>query len=232
MSGVPEVSRQAYALECIKNGNDVVRLTVSGTPCHACAKYENRLFSLTGMTKGLPTWEQLKKDGVFHDGCTHSFVPVGEFVRREDFYPNGFPKEGLNAPKQQQKSVFSSAPPAKNLNTHTGRRKFKQTSEKIVVCPRCKRHFPFERRMIGEELICICKYRFYLPECKPGIVFRLLTPELTGSLAVLLLLLGIVMEVEKISAAGHWLIFIAVFGFIGAIMYRIIAKYRMKKKFK
>lgn len=110
-----EESRLAYALNCLKNDEDVVRLSVSGTPCPACAKYENRLFSLTGKTKGLPTWEELKRDGVFHAGCTHCFMAVGELTRIEDYYPDGFPKKGLNAPARRRKANRAS------LAIHSGK---------------------------------------------------------------------------------------------------------------
>ena len=206
-----EESRLAYALNCLKNDEDVVRLSVSGTPCPACAKYENRLFSLTGKTKGLPTWEELKRDGVFHAGCTHCFMAVGELTRIEDYYPDGFPKKGLNAPARRRKYIPDS-----------------------VICPRCGKSFPFNHRMIGEELICTCKHRFYLPECKPGIVFRLFTPRRAGCCALLLLLIG-----GGMAAGGNWtalggylLITLAVSGFPALMIYRLISKFRMKKKFK
>ena len=95
--------RQTYFDTCAENGNDVVRVTVSGNPCPACAVWENRLLSISGATDGLPTVEQATAAGLCHPNCTHSFVAVGEFARQEDFSADGRPKEGVNSPGREEK---------------------------------------------------------------------------------------------------------------------------------
>ena len=95
--------RQSYFDACAANGNDVVRVTVSGNPCPACAVWENRLLSISGATEGLPTVEQATAAGLCHPNCTHSFVAVGEFVMQEDFTADGRPKEGVNSPGREEK---------------------------------------------------------------------------------------------------------------------------------
>ena len=95
--------RQSYFDACAANGNDVVRVTVSGNPCPACAVWENRLLSISGATEGLPTVEQATAAGLCHPNCTHSFVAVGEFVMQEDFSADGRPKEGVNSPGREEK---------------------------------------------------------------------------------------------------------------------------------
>ena len=95
--------RQSYFDACAANGNDVVRVTVSGNPCPACAVWENRLLSISGATEGLPTVEQATAAGLCHPNCTHSFVAVGEFARQEDFSADGRPKEGVNSPGREEK---------------------------------------------------------------------------------------------------------------------------------
>lgn len=95
--------RQSYFDACAANGNDVVRVTVSGNPCPACAVWENRLLSISGATDGLPTVEQATAAGLCHPNCTHSFVAVGEFARQEDFSADGRPKEGVNSPGREEK---------------------------------------------------------------------------------------------------------------------------------
>lgn len=95
--------RQTYFDTCAENGNDVVRVTVSGNPCPACAVWENRLLSISGATEGLPTVSQATAAGLCHPNCTHSFVAVGEFVQQEDFTADGRPKEGVNSPGKEEK---------------------------------------------------------------------------------------------------------------------------------
>ena len=95
--------RQTYFDTCAENGNDVVRVTVSGNPCPACAVWENRLLSISGATKGLPTVSQATAAGLCHPNCTHSFVAVGEFVMQEDFTADGRPKAGVNSPGKEEK---------------------------------------------------------------------------------------------------------------------------------
>lgn len=95
--------RQTYFDTCAENGNDVVRVTVSGNPCPACAVWENRLLSISGATEGLPTVSQATAAGLCHPNCTHSFVAVGEFARQEDFTADGRPKEGVNSPGKEEK---------------------------------------------------------------------------------------------------------------------------------
>ena len=85
-------ARASYDDKCAKEGFDVVELTYSGHSCDACNRWEGRLFSLTGATKGLPTKDDLIADGVFHPNCTHSYTLVPQAVFEEDFNPDGTPK--------------------------------------------------------------------------------------------------------------------------------------------
>jgi hypothetical protein len=93
--------RYSYQCRCEEDGYDAVRLTVSGHSCPKCARYENRLFSLSGNTPGLPSYDKLKADGVFHPNCTHSFTAVPDFIRNRDFNPDGTPKKGFNSPENK-----------------------------------------------------------------------------------------------------------------------------------
>jgi hypothetical protein len=86
-------ARASYDDKCAKEGFDVVELTYSGHSCSSCDRWEGRLFSLTGATKGLPTKDDLIADGVFHPNCTHSYTLVPQAVFEEDFNPNGTPKK-------------------------------------------------------------------------------------------------------------------------------------------
>lgn len=85
-------ARASYDDKCAEEGFDVVELTYSGHSCSSCDRWEGRLFSLTGATKGLPTKDDLIADGVFHPNCTHSYTLVPQSVFEEDFNPDGTPK--------------------------------------------------------------------------------------------------------------------------------------------
>lgn len=81
--------RASYDDKMAEEGFDVMRLTYSGGSCEKCARFEGRLFSLTGATSGLPTKEELEAAGVFHPNCTHSYSLVPDFVRERDYNTDG-----------------------------------------------------------------------------------------------------------------------------------------------
>ena len=90
-------SRQEYLNTCAENGADVVCVTVSGHCCEKCAVWENRLLSISGATKGLPTVDDAIAEGLFHPNCTHSLSEVDDYTREEEYNPDGTPKTGLNS---------------------------------------------------------------------------------------------------------------------------------------
>ena len=87
-------SRQEYFDTCAENGADVVAVTVSGHCCDKCAVWENRLLSISGATKGLPTVDEATAAGLFHPNCTHSVTEVDDYTREEEYNPDGTPKTG------------------------------------------------------------------------------------------------------------------------------------------
>lgn len=60
-----QAGRAAYDDKCAAEGCDVMMLDYSGKCCDACAKWEGKLFSLTGATKGLPTKRIWRRTGFF-----------------------------------------------------------------------------------------------------------------------------------------------------------------------
>lgn len=77
-------ARASYDEKMADEGFDVMKLTTSGDSCEHCAKWEGRLFSLSGATPGLPTKADLEADGVFHPNCTHSYSLVPTSLLPED----------------------------------------------------------------------------------------------------------------------------------------------------
>lgn len=109
----------------------MVRVTVSGHCCEKCAEWENRLLSISGKTKGLPTVEEATAAGLFHPNCTHSLNEVDDFTREEEYNPDGTPKNGVEAtvdmtPNPDTEEAFSLRKPLTNVErqdvwTYTGK---------------------------------------------------------------------------------------------------------------
>ena len=60
-------------------GYDLVMVTKGGDPdCRLCFPWEGRILSLTGKTKGFPTYEEAVAAGCFHPNCVHSVDPISE----------------------------------------------------------------------------------------------------------------------------------------------------------
>lgn len=77
-------ARASYDDKMAEEGFDVMELSYSGNCCEHCAKYEGKLFSLTGAIKGIPSKSDLEADGVFHPNCTHSYSLVPPAMLPED----------------------------------------------------------------------------------------------------------------------------------------------------
>lgn len=72
-TGVMETHLQATANRLTENGHDLIIISSHSHPCPKCLKWENRTLSLTGNTKGYPTLDEAKADGLFHPSCRHAF---------------------------------------------------------------------------------------------------------------------------------------------------------------
>lgn len=62
-------------------GSDLVRISDDGgtaDSCDACSKWAGRIVSVTGQTKGYPTLDEAKADGLFHPNCIHTIEYVDE----------------------------------------------------------------------------------------------------------------------------------------------------------
>ena len=66
-------------------GSDLVRVSYGGDPhCSGCKPWEGRILSVTGKTKGYPTYEEAKAAGCFHPNCTHTLQAVDDAVDAGD----------------------------------------------------------------------------------------------------------------------------------------------------
>lgn len=60
-------------------GSDLVMVSRGGDPeCRLCFPWEGRILSITGATKGFPTYAEAKEAGLFHPNCVHTLEPVDE----------------------------------------------------------------------------------------------------------------------------------------------------------
>ncbi len=60
-------------------GSDLVRVSTGGSDPHcACAAWEGAILSVSGKTKGFPTYEQARQGGCFHPNCVHTLEAVDE----------------------------------------------------------------------------------------------------------------------------------------------------------
>lgn len=109
-------ARTAYLDGCADNGSDVVKVSVSGNPCPACAQWENRLLSITGRTPGLPTLTEAISSGLFHPNCTHRVSAVPDAIRERKYDASGRALSGLNSAGNEVK------------NDHEAWKKYRQES--------------------------------------------------------------------------------------------------------
>lgn len=84
--------RASYDEKMAEEGFDVMKLSTSGHSCDKCARFEGKLFSLSGATPGLPTKADLEDAGVFHPNCTHSYSMVPEYIFKKKYNQDGTPK--------------------------------------------------------------------------------------------------------------------------------------------
>lgn len=63
-----------------ETGGDLMRISTGGDQDCDCAAWEGCIISLTGKTKGLPTYEDARNGGCFHPNCTHTLEYVDETV--------------------------------------------------------------------------------------------------------------------------------------------------------
>jgi len=61
--------------ECREYGNDLVEVSQHYNPCEICAKYEGKIYSISGKH---PKYPILKERPPFHDGCGHILCPTSD----------------------------------------------------------------------------------------------------------------------------------------------------------
>ena len=65
-------------------GTDLMRISSGGDPDCDCAAWEGVIISVSGQTKGLPTYEDARNAGCFHPNCTHTPEYVDEVADKKE----------------------------------------------------------------------------------------------------------------------------------------------------
>lgn len=65
-------------------GTDLMRISSGGDPDCDCAAWEGVIISVSGQTKGLPTYEDARNAGCFHPNCTHTLEYVDEVADKKE----------------------------------------------------------------------------------------------------------------------------------------------------
>jgi len=55
-----------------ENGYDLVQVSAHSDSCPLCAPWEGKILSITGQTKGYPTFRDAVDSGLFHPNCRHA----------------------------------------------------------------------------------------------------------------------------------------------------------------
>ncbi len=67
-----------------ETGSDLMRISTGGDQDCDCAAWEGCIISLTGATKGLPTYDDARNGGCFHPNCTHTLEYVDELIDADE----------------------------------------------------------------------------------------------------------------------------------------------------
>lgn len=79
------VYNDVLAANITNSGDDLAQISRHGAPhCIGCFPWEGRIVSLTGKTKGFPTYEEARDAGCFHPNCTHVLQTVDEIADAEE----------------------------------------------------------------------------------------------------------------------------------------------------
>jgi len=68
-------------------GSDIARITRDGRvklSCEMCQFWAGKFISISGKTKGLPTYEQAEAEGMFHPNCIHTLDPADAELDAEE----------------------------------------------------------------------------------------------------------------------------------------------------
>lgn len=95
-----EARNTALANRMLENGFDLVQVSDHNSDHQACARWEGKILSITGRTKGYPTLEEARENGkgIFHPNCKHAINVINpKLAEKTQAYDSR--KKGYNEPK-------------------------------------------------------------------------------------------------------------------------------------
>lgn len=101
-----EARNRGLVNRMVENGYDLVQVSSHGAT-DACGTWEGRILSMRGESKGYPTVDQARQDGLFHPNCRHAInVLVPELARVTKAYDSGVPTLGLDEVEEKLKRTL------------------------------------------------------------------------------------------------------------------------------
>jgi hypothetical protein len=64
---------EGTANRLVEQGHDLIKVSTHRGACPLCEPWQGKVLSITGKTKGYPTLEEAKADGLFHPNCRHAY---------------------------------------------------------------------------------------------------------------------------------------------------------------
>ena len=68
---IQEAHTQGTLNRLSEQGHDLIIVSRHRSPCELCGVWEGKVLSITGKTKGYPTFEEAKANGLMHPNCRH-----------------------------------------------------------------------------------------------------------------------------------------------------------------
>lgn len=80
---------KTLAKQCIELNTDLIEMTEHHPTCAECAKYQGRVYSISGKSKKFPPIPDIiRKKGEIHSGCRHDFYPFFEGISTPAHHKN------------------------------------------------------------------------------------------------------------------------------------------------
>jgi len=81
---IAEAGRTGVKNVALQNGFDLVIVSSHNSAHEECARWEGKVLSLTGATKGYKTLDYAKSKGLFHPNCQHTYTIIDEEFITDD----------------------------------------------------------------------------------------------------------------------------------------------------
>jgi len=94
-----EAHLQGTANRLVEQGHDLIKVSTHRGACEKCVPWQGKILSITGKTKGYPTLEEAKAEGLFHVNCRHAYglyIDLDKEIEEPEAELNLSPEEEKN----------------------------------------------------------------------------------------------------------------------------------------